>query len=144
MMYQIGDLIIYGSNGGKIYTPIDTDVFMRPVITYEEVQQLISHIPAIRAGRCNNYNVKMLQDYYQMILQTHACEDLLKLIKTIYTKKIIVVDLGKKLGQIDERYMKKAEDLLYSEFAIALSIPKESVKGYIEDKVKELENANNM
>ena len=45
----------------------------------------------------------------------------------------------KKLGSIDERLKKKAEDLLYGEFAIALSIPKEKVKSYIENEIKEIE-----
>ena len=45
----------------------------------------------------------------------------------------------KKLGSIDERFKKKAEDLLYCEFAIALSIPKEKVKSYIENEIKEIE-----
>lgn len=169
-MYKIGDLIIYGSHGvckveavdtpdifgidknrlyytlcplynnGKIFTPIDTTVFMRPVITNAEAQHLISHIPSIRENINDTYNIKLMEGYYKESLQTHNCSDLVKLIKTIYAKEKIVVGQGKKLGQIDIRFMRKAEDLLYGEFAAALDIPKESVKSYIEEKVKELEN----
>lgn len=165
-MYQIGDLIIYGSQGvcrveavgvpdipgfgkdrpyytlcplyqnGKIFTPVDTSIFMRPIITYAEVQQLIDHIPSIRENVCNSSNVRLLEDHYQESMQTHDCYDLIKVIKTVYTKNEITVGQGKKLGQIDERYMKKAEDLLYGEFAVVLGIPKENVKGYIEDRIK--------
>lgn len=70
--------------------------------------------------------------------QTHNCTNLIKVIKTVYTKKVITAGQGKNLGQIDKSFMKKAEDLLYGEFAVVLGIPKENVKSYIEDRVKEL------
>ncbi len=169
-MYQIGELVIYGSHGvckveavgipniswvekGKIYytlrpayqegtilTPVDTSVFMRPVITYTEAQRLISLIPSIREDVYENSNLKLLENHYQESLQTHDCTDLIKVIKTVYTKKVIAEGRKKKLGKIDERFMKKAEDLLYGELAVALKIPKDTVKSYIEDRVKELEN----
>lgn len=167
-MYKIGDLIIYGNYGvcrveevgvpdlqgfgedrtyytlspiyhdGKIFTPVDSGVFMRPVISYEEAQKLISVIPTIREYDSDYKNIKLMEGNYKESLQTHKCSDLIKIIKTIYTKKVITVGQGKKLGQIDERFMKKAEDLLYGEFAVALGMPLENVKGYVEERVKEL------
>lgn len=164
-MYQIGDLIIYGNYGvckvdaigtldifgidknrlyytinslyhnEKIYTPIDTNVFMRPIITYEEVQQLITLIPSIEENEYNICGMRSLESYYQQFLQTHDCYDLLKLIKNIYIKNRKLVKNRKKLGRIDERFMQKAEDLLYGEFAVVLGIPKEGVKSYIDEKV---------
>lgn len=164
-MYQIGDLIIYGSQGvckvdkigipdipgidkdrvyytlcpiyqgNKIFTPVDTSVFMRPVITYTEAQKLICLIPSINENMKNCQNKKALEDHYHESMQTHECSDLVQVIKTIYSKKVIAVGQGKKLGQTDERFMKKAEDLLYSELSVALNIPKENVKKYIENKV---------
>ena len=38
---------------------------------------------------------------------------------------------GKKLGQVDEKFFRKAEDLLYGEFAVALEVLKENVKNLI-------------
>lgn len=170
IMYKVGNLIIYGSYGvcrvesigvpdlsgidknklyytlcplyhtEKIFTPIDTTVFMRPVITYDEAQRLISIIPSMRENITDIGNIKLLEVYYRESLKTHDCCDLLRLIKTIYTRARIVEEQGKKLGQIDKRFMNIAEDLLYGEFAIALNMTKESVKTYIEDKVKEQEN----
>jgi len=169
-MYHIEDLIIYGSVGvcrvdavgipdipgvdeertyytlcplyqnGKIFTPIDTSVFMRTIITYAEVQRLIFLIPSIEENVYNNKSQRLLENHYQEYMQTHDCTNLIKVIKNVYSKKVITVDQGKKLGQIDERFMKKAEDLLYGEFAVVLGIPKENVKSYIEDRVKEIEN----
>lgn len=166
IMYKVGDLIMYSNYGvykvesvgtpdifgidkcklyymlcslycnEKIYTPIDTDMFMRPVITYTEAQRLISLIPSINENVYHNRRMRVMEDYYQEFLQTHDCYDLLKLIKMVNTKKRLVVEQRKKLGQIDKRFMRIAEELLYGEFAVALGISKESVKGYIEEKVK--------
>ena len=43
---------------------------------------------------------------------------------------------GKKLGQIDTRYRKEAEELLHEEFAVVLGIPKDEVIQYITDHMK--------
>ncbi|MDD4565639.1 MAG: CarD family transcriptional regulator [Eubacteriales bacterium] len=160
-MYQIGDLIICGNNGvcrvesigkldlswidknkpyytlhpiyqpGKLYVPIDTSIYMRPIITYEEAQQLIDRIPVISGIDCTNQNPKLLKEHYRELLHTHKCTDLIKLIKTIYEKNIDIKNSGKHLGQIDSKYIKQAEDLLYGELAIVLNIPKEQVRDYI-------------
>ncbi len=170
-MYNIGDLIIYGNHGvckveavstpeicgidknslyytlcslyhkERIFTPVDTNVFMRPVITYEEAQQLISLIPSIVESVYNNRRMKLMEEHYQEFMQTHECSDLIRLLKSIYAKKIIVLGQGKRLGQIEERFMRRAEDLLFGEFSAALDIPKESVKSYIDEKVKECDIA---
>lgn len=169
-MYKIGEYIIYGNDGvckvedvgvlnisginkkriyytlkpvyenGKIFTPIDTSVFMRSLINYEEVQQLIESIPYIKDKKCNEKNSRLLQIYYKNLLQTHECSDLLTLIAGIYEKKDKAMKSGKKLGQIDNRFMKVAEGLINDEFSVVLGIPREEVADYIKEKIKEYEN----
>ncbi|WP_270647444.1 CarD family transcriptional regulator [Paeniclostridium hominis] len=169
-MYKIGEYIIYGNDGvckvedvgvlnisginkkriyytlkplyenGKIFTPIDTSVFMRSLINYEEVQQLIESIPYIKDKKCNEKNSRLLQIYYKNLLQTHECSDLLTLIAGIYEKKDKAMENGKKLGQIDNRFMKVAEGLINDEFSVVLGIPREEVADYIKEKIKEYEN----
>ena len=160
-MYQAGDLIIYGNEGacrveavgpidmdwavkgrayytiqplyreGKIFVPADTGVFMRPIITREEADELIRRIPEIDGEAYENRNLRMLSEHYQSLLQTHNCEDMLQLIKAVYTKQKENLAAGKKPGLVDERYMKRAEDILYGELAVALDIPRENVLDYI-------------
>lgn len=169
-MYKIGEYIIYGNDGvckvedvgvlnisginkkriyytlkplyenGKIFTPIDTSVFMRSLINYEEVQQLIESIPYIKDKKCNEKNSRLLQIYYKNLLQTHECSDLLTLIAGIYEKKDKAMKNGKKLGQIDNRFMKVAERLINDEFSVVLRIPREEVADYIKEKIQEYEN----
>lgn len=168
-MYQIGDLIICGDNGvcevksigkldlewidnnkpyytlhpiyqpGKLYVPIDACIHMRPVMTYEEAMQLIDHIPAISGIDYSNQNPKLLKEHYRELLRTHKCTDLIKLIKTIYKKNDDLINNGKHLGQIDSKYIKQAEDLLYGELSIALNVSKAEVRAYIISRIQGLD-----
>lgn len=62
---------------------------------------------------------------------SHNCEDLVQLIKTVYTKKRVLEKNGKKVGKTDQTYMKHAKKLLHEELSIALEIPVEEVEAYI-------------
>lgn len=160
-MYRPGDLIIYSGEGvcrvehvgslelsganknklyytiqpiyreGKIFIPVDTTVFMRPIISRQQADELIRRIPDIEGEVYENRNLRMLNEHYQALLQSHDCEDMLQLIKAVYTKQKENIAMGKKPGLVDERYMKRAEDILYGELAVALDIPKDSVLDYI-------------
>ena len=115
-----------------ICIPVDTKIYMRGVITQEEAKALLLRIPEINESICSESNVHMLKDFYDSYLQNPTCENLIYLSKSIYAKKKHVETLGKKLGQIDQRYWKQAEDLLYNELSIALEIERDSVEQYIE------------
>ena len=49
--------------------------------------------------------------------------------------------MAKKTTATDERYLKLAEDHLYSEFSMLLDIPKEHMADYIEQRVHQQEEA---
>lgn len=167
-MFHVGDLIVYGSEGvcrvdaigvpeifdsnqdkqyytlsplyrqGTVYTPVDTKVFMRPVISKQEAIDLIKSIPEIDDRVIENRNIRILSEKYQETMKSHNCEDLLRIVKSVHHKKRLMDKKGKKLGQVDEKYYKKAVDLLHGEFAVVLDIPKEDVGNYIANHVKSL------
>lgn len=120
---------VFGS--GTIYIPVDTKVFMRPVITKDEAETLLAKIPEIREDLCDTRNQKVLEDHYKASFQSHECEDLVQLIKTVYLKKQNLERNGKKTGKTDQQYMKRAQGLLHEELSIALGIPVEEVEEYI-------------
>jgi len=94
-MFKIGDIIIYGSQGacrvedigvpdisgiiqgklyytlspifvdGKIFIPVDTTIYMRPIITKEEAENIITQIPNIDTGIVENQNYKIMEDHYK-------------------------------------------------------------------------------
>lgn len=164
-MYQIGDLIVYGSTGvcrvealetprhrpgeeerqyyllrplyqdGTIRIPVDTKVFMRPVISREEAEKLIDAIPGMNAEVYHERNFTQLAAHYQEALGSHECSDLIELVMSIYAKKQDAESKKRKFGQVDARFMKRAESLLYGEFSVALGIPFDDVQGYIASRV---------
>ena len=118
-----------------IYAPVDTKVFMRPLISAEEVNKLIDLIPDVEAEMYHSKRTQELSDHYQTSLNSHECSDLIELVMSIYAKKQFVEQQKRKFGQIDERFMKKAEELLYGEFAAALGIDKDEVPNYIAKRI---------
>lgn len=166
-MYEIGQLIVYGGEGvcrvdaigplemqgvqprtdyytlmpvwghGKIFTPVDTTVFTRPVLSREEAEALIDRIPDLPVEICENSNPRLLNEHYQTYLKSYDCTRLAMLIRAIYAKGRRAAQRGRRLGQVDERNFKRAEEMLYGELSVALDIPVDGVKDYISRRISE-------
>ena len=70
--------------------------------------------------------------------KTEKEENLIKIIKTTYTRNNERLKKGKQVGEKDETYFNKAEKLLYSELAISLGMNYDEVKQYIFDTIHEV------
>lgn len=120
---------------GRIYTPTDNEkIKMRRVITKKEAEHLVDEIDGISQLDIKS-NDKMREEKYKEILRTCDCHECIRLIKTIYLKKQNLISMGKKLPNTDEKYLRQAEDSLYSELSVALDIDKNGMVKYIEDRV---------
>jgi len=169
-MYKINDLIVYAKTGVckitaitrpqessfdrdqlyyvlqplyqdyKIYTPVNSNVFMRPIISAEEADRLIEMIPTIQAEAYYNKRIQGLVQHYEAVINEHNCEDLIELVMSIYAKRQIFQQQKRKLGQIDARFMKRAEELLFGELAMALGMPIDEVHEYIAARVEASNN----
>lgn len=165
MKFAIGDLVVYGETGVcriddvvekdfvdgvvkcyklcplyqscTIFTPVENgNVFMRGIVTKEEADALIDGIRGTEPEICTITAPRELSERYDKIIKLHDCGALIELTRSINAKKVRMIEQKKKLSAVDERYMKKAEELLFGELAAALSIDKSSVGEYIESKVK--------
>ena len=76
--------------------------------------------------------MRLSSEHYQEVLQSHDCEDLVQLIKTVYAKS---KRNGRRLSQVDQRYRKRAEELLHGELSVALGIPFNEVPAYISNVI---------
>ncbi len=162
-MYKTGDYIIYGSEGvcrvgaigpidvrgaksgtdyytlypvyrdGSVLAPVNTKVYMRPVLTRDEALDLIRRIPTIEEKIHDPKNPRLLNEQYRTYLNSGSCVELLKLMRGIYAKGRAAAKNGKRLGQTDERSMKRAEEMLHNELAFVLGIQTGEVKGFITD-----------
>ncbi len=119
-----------------IYAPVDTKAFIRPVISAREAQRLIDEIPRMPAKAYYNHHLQELAKHYEDKITGYACADLVMLARSIYAKKQAASLQNQKLGQTDEKYLKQAEDLLMSEFSVALGIAKQEVPNYIASRIE--------
>lgn len=157
IMYQVGDLIVYGGNGvcrvasvgpgpkgGSFYTlepvfqscrimtPVDNQkVFHRPIISRQEALALIDEIPEIRAQAYHSKVMRELTEHYESLLKTYDCRSLLELTMSIYVKKQNAQAQKRRIGAVDEAFQRKAEELLFSELACALELPRDQVQAFI-------------
>lgn len=166
-MYQVGDMIVYGRTGvcrverieenknGKFYalmplyqscsilTPVEGKVFMRPVISRAEAEELIDTLPGLDAAPCEGKAVRELTEHYQASIDSHDCKEWALMTKSIYTKRKAAEREKRKFGAVDERFMKEGEALLFGELAAALELPFEQVRGYVEERLSGMALAGN-
>jgi len=117
-----------------IYTPVDNDkIVMRRIMNKEEAEKLIAHIAEIDTVWIQEE--KRREQTYKEAIRTYDSRSLVQIIKTLYQRKRSRIDEGKKVLSSDEQYLHKAEELLYSEMSLALSIPKDKVVSYITEAV---------
>lgn len=123
---------------GSIFVPVDANVYMRKLLTREEAERVIDMIPEVQAHSFDSTSLQALKQHYAEALQSHDCGDLVELIMSIYAKKQARLKNNRKIGAIDEEAMRRAEELLYGEFSIALDMPKEAVPKYIAKRIRAL------
>ncbi|WP_435921498.1 CarD family transcriptional regulator [Paenibacillus sp. DYY-L-2] len=113
-----------------IYTPVDTKVYMRPVVTREQAKQLVVEITGETKTPSNPK--PNTPDECQALLKTHDCEDLIRVMKIIHFKRYECTQNGKKLTMTDQRMLKQAEELLCSELSVASGNDLDTTKSIIE------------
>lgn len=150
-MYQVGDKIVYGEqgactveaigtlsmrgiekhqqfytlrpicSGAVIYAPVDSPVFMRPVMTAEEAQALLIRISRIEPIICRETKVNQADAFYKSIFSSHRTEDLAAMLKGLYREERLSARNGS-LNLRIERIGKRAREILASELSAALGI----------------------
>jgi CarD family transcriptional regulator len=129
-MYYL--LIPICDNTGKIYVPADTITGnSRRVMTEQEAEELIAHIPMVEEPWIENE--KLRQERYKEVIRRCDPQELAGVIKMVYIRRRKRMAQGKKNTAVDERFFKMAEDNLYGELEFALH----KNKGEILELIKE-------
>lgn len=161
-MFKKGDYVVYKRNvcqinnikenhfHGKDYYvlhPVDDDSLvidvpvenigglLRPVISKIEAEKFIETIPSISIIEAQD---RAIENEYKSLMRSDKMLDLIKIIKTSYLRNDIRKENGKKISELDDNYLKKAEQILYNELSISLGIPFDEVKEYIKNRILEL------
>lgn len=157
-VFHVGDYIVYGSNGickieeithpeiagidadklyyvlvpektrdSRLFCPTDnTRVVLRSVITAEEASALMKEVADIEPLQIDNERLR--DDSYKKAMRSCDLRQWIQVIKALLIRKKEREEIGKKVTMTDERYMKLAEDGLYSELALAMGKDREEIK----------------
>lgn len=118
----------FSTSNETIYIPVDTAAYMRPLINGCEVSRYFELSAQLEPQVFTSRKTADLIAHYRDMLASCKPEDCLLLIKEIYTKQKNLSGHNKKLGQIDQQYLKLAERLICEEFAAVLNTTPDAVK----------------
>lgn len=119
------------SKNEVIYVPTKNETFMRDVISSEEAKNYLKDFSHLEATIYHSKQKNDLTEHYEKMMEGHDLKNMLSLIKETYLKKSEADANNKKLNQIDQRFLKYAEDFTYGELAVALHSSPEQVKSYL-------------
>ena len=165
-MFQINDTVVYGAQGvcqivgteekkidgavkqyfvlkpkddrvATFYVPTWNEkalAKMRKVMTKEDVNALIDSMPHKNPTWIANENER--KDAYQKILAGGDQAAIISMVQALYYHKKEREAEGKRLHMSDERFMKDAEQLLYTEWQYVLNVDKAGLMAYIFDRIE--------
>ena len=117
-------------DAARIYVPVDgDDNALRFALGRDEVRQLMDEIEDL--DQINISDEKKRELEYKNAVNSKDPRKLIRIIKTMYFRRKARIESGKKSTAIDERYFRIAENRLYEEMALALSVDRDEVKEYI-------------
>lgn len=164
-MYQVGNAVIYKSDGVCKITDIIVRTFKEREIEYYVLNPVHNQNAEILVPKNNTDLVGKMRkvlnkdeiiqiieampaeeeiwisdeterkEKYREILTSGDRTQIVRLIKTLYIHKQNQKQCGRKLHLADEKILRDAEKMLYDEFAYVLEIAQEEVLGYITAKL---------
>lgn len=164
-MFAVGDYIIYGNHGvckvekigtvslpmadknkvyytlrpiykseSVVYAPMENPKsIIRPLLTKEGADMLIEEIPQLESVWIANEREREVQ--YKAALKSCDCRELIRIIKTLYCRKMDRIRDGKKVTVLDERYFRQAEEQLYGELAFVLKMERSEMGDYLTERL---------
>ncbi len=126
-----------GVSGSRIMTPVEGNKsILRPILSRDEAYRLIDGIQDV--DQLWITDDKQRESKYKEALKTCDCREWIGIIKTLHFRKKDRLARGKRLTEVDERYLKKAKENLYRELSIPLEIPAEEVETFIAERIKQV------
>lgn len=159
--YKVGDYVVHGHEVGqiidilkdyqgmgdyyKIQSTLDVTLtvmtpmkrasqLLRPIIKKAEVEKLIDQMADVEALDPDYRNV---ESTYDELIKSGDHTDIIKLIKTSYARCSAKTSKGQPKNEKDKTFFRKAESLLYNEFAVALGMDYADTKQYVIDRVSQ-------
>lgn len=117
-------------SGSTVYVPVDAPgESLRRALKKEEAERLIASIPEISPLVITNE--KLSEQTYRESMRTGSCEEWVRILKTIYDRKLKRQQAGRKITAVDAKYGRMAEDSLYGELAVALEVNRSDMQSFL-------------
>lgn len=107
------------TRSGTVLTPVDTKVLMRPILSRQEAEDFIAQLPQLPPEEPESRSMRLLKEFYQQIVTSYDCRRMAGLIRSAVRRRKHALRTGRKVSQMDERYLRRAESALYGELAAA-------------------------
>ena len=118
-----------------IYVPVDTKAFMRMAICKDEAQGFIDMVDDIQPSFPETRNPKGVQEFYSRLINSFEIPNLLQVIVSLTLKKRENQAKNKHLNQTQSTFLRRAQEMVYNEFALALDKTSEEIADIIEAKI---------
>lgn len=157
-MFDVGEYIVYGQNGicrvedithpdisgydddrlyyvlvpersreSRLFCPTDnTKVVLRKIVSAQEAMEAIDE--AERMEPLQVANDRMRDECYKNVMKSCDLKQWIQIVKTLLMRKKEREAAGKKITATDERYLNAAQEVLFTEVAIATGKEKDEVK----------------
>ena len=123
------------AEGSTVYIPVDTvHTSLRRVLSKEEAAGLLDSIPQMQTLVIKDE--KAAETQYKECMQSNSCQELARLLKTLYHRKKRRLEKGHKVTAVDGRYYKMAEENLCGELAVVLGMSRSEVEDCIAGKLE--------
>ena len=165
-MFQVGDRVIYGTEGvcrierieslrvgghaapyyvlspiyregATVYVPLNNERLT------ERMKRVLSpqELEALLAAAVRNEPLWLddpneRKHLYSVVLLGGDRQELLRLVQTLYRRREKLTALGKHLRAADEQALRDAERMVNGEFALVLNIPRHDVPAYIRARLE--------
>ncbi|MBR3779503.1 MAG: CarD family transcriptional regulator [Clostridia bacterium] len=125
-----------GDSRSSVYVPcsnLDLVARMRPLLTHEEIDSLLSGADEVKLEWVDDRNERGL--LYRTILGSGDRKELIRLLCCLFRKKQERAEGGKRLSTMDENTLQECVRLVEEEFSMVLGIAAREVGPYIQERL---------
>ena len=161
MSYQVGEIVLYGTEGicrvlgteekrfgsealtyyalesvgkgSRIFVPFANEALIKRIRRPQTADSMQSLLEDVQSIEDLDWheNDRERKTYHMGIVANGGTKELLQLIKTIQNRRVAMQQAGKRLYATDDRVCKEALTLLIAEMTVSLSVNEEAAKQHL-------------
>lgn len=120
----------------KVFTPVEHEGgknVLRPVLSGEEAAALLEKIPQLEQPWIRNDRAR--EESYREIIGGCDPTGLLSMIKSLYQFRRERALIGRKLPAMDAKYLRSAQENLFTEIALVMELTTEQVDEFVTERI---------